>query len=96
MLLLQLRATTAQEICDSIVAMGEMLLSCYLYNEIMVCQHQTVLAVMSNTRCTQGYHMFPKISTSHKSQEYRVMITFTDVFMKKDDIREMPVMIING
>jgi hypothetical protein len=36
MLWLHLRTTTAQEICDGIVAMGETLFSCYLYDEIMV------------------------------------------------------------
>ena len=30
-----LGTSTGQEICDSIVAMGEMLFLCYLYDEIM-------------------------------------------------------------
>ena len=44
-----LRTTTAQENCDEVVAMGEMLLSCYLYYDIMVHQHQMVLSVTSIT-----------------------------------------------
>ena len=59
-------STTAQEICDSVVAMGETLLSCYLYSEIIVRRHRPAFFVTSNTRCTQGYYMFLKISTSHK------------------------------
>jgi hypothetical protein len=35
MLLVPLRTTTAQEIRDGVVAMGETLVSCYLHGEIM-------------------------------------------------------------
>ena len=66
MLLVLLETTTGQEICDSIVTMGEMLFLCYLYGEIIVHRHQPVFFVMSNTRCTQGYYKFLKISISHK------------------------------
>ena len=65
MLSLQLKTTTAQEICDGVVAMGETLLSCYLYGEIIARRHRPAFFVTSNTRCTQGYYKFLKISTSH-------------------------------
>jgi hypothetical protein len=35
MLLVRLETATAQEICDGVVAMGETLVSCCLYGEIM-------------------------------------------------------------
>ena len=65
MLWVQLRTTTAQEICNGIVTMGEMLFSCYLYGEIIARQHRPAFFVMSNTRCTQGYYKFLKIVTSY-------------------------------
>ena len=67
MLWVRLETTTAQEICDGVVAMGETLFSCYLYGEIIARQHRPAFFVMSNTRCTQGYYMFLKISTSHRA-----------------------------
>jgi hypothetical protein len=51
MLIVPLGTTTAQEICNGVVAMDEMIASCCLYSEIMVLQHRTVLTVTSNTRC---------------------------------------------
>ena len=65
MLLIHLETTTAQEICDGIVAMGETLFSCYLYGEIIARRHQLAFFVTSNTRCTQGYYKFLKIVTSY-------------------------------
>jgi ribosomal protein S27E len=48
-------STTAQEIHDGVVAMGETLVSCCLCGEILARRHGAALAVTSNTRCTQGY-----------------------------------------
>ena len=67
MLLIHPRTTTAQEICDSIVTMGETLFSCYLYSEIIVRRHRPAFFVTSNTRCTQGYYKFDDFLPSHRS-----------------------------
>jgi hypothetical protein len=63
--LIHLDTTTAEEICNGIVAMGETLLSCCLYGEIMARQHWLALMMMSCTSFTDGYLRFPKIETSH-------------------------------
>jgi hypothetical protein len=42
---LHLITTTAEEIRNGVVAMGEMLLSCCLYGEIMARQHGPALSV---------------------------------------------------
>ena len=65
MLLIHLETTTAQEICDGVVAMGETLFSCYLYGEIIARRHRPAFFVTSNTRCTQGYYKFDDFLPSH-------------------------------
>jgi hypothetical protein len=59
-------STTAEEIRNGVVAMGETLLSCYLYGEIMARQHWPALMMMSYTSFTHGYLKFREIETSHK------------------------------
>lgn len=58
----------AEDIRNGVVAMGETLLSCCLYGEIMARQHWPALMMMSCTSSTEGYLRFPKIETSHSLQ----------------------------
>ena len=97
MLWVPLETTTGQEICNGIVAMGEMFFSCYLYGEIIARRHRPAFFVMSaNTRCTQGYYKFLKIVTSHTSEKVIWGLMSTRELNWGLDITQLCVLVFSG